>query len=116
MGAAPRLFEGGVKLISYCPLCESSYNPREAHVLGEKEDSYLLHITCGNCRNAVIALVLISSVGISSVGLVTDMTFAEYRKFREAAPVTMDDVIDIHNELKTQEQRFIIGCLLTEPV
>ncbi|MEY4723005.1 MAG: hypothetical protein RLZZ324_518, partial [Candidatus Parcubacteria bacterium] len=37
--ASSPYFDEGVKLISYCPLCEMSYNPQEAKVLGEKEDS-----------------------------------------------------------------------------
>lgn len=99
-------FDEGVKLISYCPLCESSYNPREAKVLGEKDDSHLLHIQCGNCANAIIALVLISSVGVSSVGLVTDLGYDEVNRFKEAAPVSTDDVIEAHHLLKDEASLF----------
>ncbi len=99
-------FDEGVKLISYCPLCESSYNPREARVLGEKEDSHLLHIQCGNCANAIIALVLISSVGVSSVGLVTDLGYDEVNRFKEAPAVSTDDVIETHHLLTDEENFF----------
>src|SRR5436190_22774009 len=90
---ASPFFDEGVKLISYCPLCEQSYNPQQAKVLGEKEDSHLLHIQCGNCSNAIIALVLISSVGVSSVGMVTDLSYDEVNVFRNAPPISADDVI-----------------------
>lgn len=99
-------FDEGVKLISYCPLCESSYNPHEAKVLGEKDDSHLLHIQCGRCLNAIIALVLISSVGVSSVGLVTDLSFDEVNRFKEAQPITTDDVIEVHDLLQNQSAFF----------
>ena len=99
-------FDEGVKLISYCPLCESSYNPQAARVLGEKEDSHLLHIECGNCANAIIALVLISSVGVSSVGLVTDLRFDEVNRFKHVAPVTTDDVIEAHHLLQDEKAFF----------
>ncbi len=95
-------FDEGVKLISYCPLCESSYNPQQARVLGEKEDSHLLHIQCGNCANAIIALVLISSAGVSSVGLVTDLVFDEVNRFKQAAMVSTDDVIETHHLLQNE--------------
>lgn len=100
------LFDEGVKLISYCPLCEMSYNPQEARVLGEKEDSHLLHIQCGNCSNAIIALVLISSVGVSSVGMVTDLAFDEVNRFKNAAGVSTDDVIEMHHLLKNEDALF----------
>lgn len=103
---ASPLFDEGVKLISYCPLCETSYNPREARVLGEKEDSHLLHIRCGNCLNAIIALVLISSVGVSSVGLVTDLGFDEVHRFKAAPAVTTDDVIETHHLLRDDAALF----------
>jgi len=101
-------FDEGVTLISYCPLCQSSYNPQEARVLGEKEDSHLLHIQCGNCANAIIALVLISSVGVSSVGLVTDLSYHEVNRFKESAPVSTDEVIDVHNMLQNEEEFFAL--------
>lgn len=99
-------FDEGVKLISYCPLCESSYNPREAKVLGEKEDSHLLHIQCGNCANAIIALVLISSVGVSSVGLVTDLGYEEVNRFKGNEAITTDDVIETHHLLQDEATLF----------
>lgn len=103
---ASPFFDEGVKLISYCPLCESSYNPRAAKVLGEKDDSHLLHIECGNCANAIIALVLISSVGVSSVGLVTDLGFDEVHRFKAAVPVSTDDVIEAHHLLQDEAALF----------
>lgn len=99
-------FEEGVKLISYCPLCETSYSPQAAQVLGEKEDSHLLHIQCGQCSNAIIALVMISSAGISSVGLVTDLIFDEVDRFKETESVTTDDVIEIHDMLQDESRIF----------
>ena len=99
-------FDEGIKLISYCPLCESSYSPQSAQVLGEKDDSHLLHIQCGQCSNAIIALVLISTAGISSVGLVTDLCFNEVDRFKGSEAVTTDDVIEMHDILQSQEALF----------
>lgn len=100
------MFSDDVKLISYCPLCGSSYTPRQAQVLGEKEDSHLMHIQCGNCSNAIIALVIISSVGVSSVGMVTDLGFEEVDRFKCERPITTDDVIDMHHLLEDQDKLF----------
>jgi hypothetical protein len=104
--ASSPFFDEGIKLISYCPLCESSYNPSSAQVLGEKDDSHLLHIRCGQCSNAIIALVLISTAGISSVGLVTDLAFDEVNRFKSEASVSTDDVIEMHHLLQNEEQLF----------
>lgn len=103
---ASPFFEEGIKLISYCPLCETSYSPQAAQVLGEKEDSHLLHIQCGQCSNAIIALVLISSAGISSIGLVTDLIFDEVDRFKKTESVTTDDVIEMHDLLQDGSRLF----------
>ena len=100
------MYDEGFKLISYCPFCATSYNPQEARVLGEKEESHLLHIQCGNCANAIIALVLISAAGVSSVGLVTDLGFDEVNRFKENALITTNDVIDAHDLLQNEEEFF----------
>ncbi|MFH1047422.1 MAG: hypothetical protein V1738_03910 [Patescibacteria group bacterium] len=99
-------FSEDVKLISYCPLCGSSFTPLQTQVLGEKEDSHLMHIQCGNCANAIIALVVISSVGVSSVGLVTDLAFEEVDRFKKNRAVSTDDVIDVHHLLQDEEMLF----------
>lgn len=87
-------------MISYCPLCETNYNPMEARVLGEKEDGHLLHIRCKKCWNSILALVMVSNVGVSSVGLITDLTYEDVRKFgARNTDVTVDDVIEVHKLL-----------------
>ena len=87
-------------MISFCPLCETNYNPMEARVLGEKEDGHLLHIRCKKCWNSILALVLVSNAGVSSVGLITDLTFDDVQKFSgRDTTVTTDDVIAIHQLL-----------------
>lgn len=92
-------------MISFCPLCETNYNPMEARVLGEKEDGHLLHIRCKKCWNSILALVLVSNAGVSSVGLITDLTFGDVQKFStKETRVTTDDVIAVH-ELLAQDGR-----------
>ncbi|MFH2062776.1 MAG: hypothetical protein ABIJ46_01320 [bacterium] len=100
-----------VKLISYCPLCESSYTPSQTRVLGEKEGSHLLHMTCGKCSNAILALVIISSAGVSSVGLSTDLACDEVDRFKNSPVVSTNDVIDMHHLLQNDDQLFAqLGC------
>jgi hypothetical protein len=105
--ASPSSFyDEGVRIVSYCPLCGSSYTPLETKVLGEKDDSHLLHIQCGNCSNAIIALIMMSSVGVSSVGLVTDLAHDEVDRFKAERKISTDDVIDTHYLLQDEGEMF----------
>jgi len=99
-------YDEGVKLVSYCPLCGSSYTPLQTKVLGEKDDSHLLHIQCGNCSNAIIALIMMSSVGVSSVGLVTDLAHDEVDRFKSEPHISTNDVIDVHHLLQDEGKMF----------
>lgn len=92
------------QLVSYCPLCETSCDSKGAKLLGAKHDARLMHVQCDSCLNAILTLMLVSDVGVSSVGLVTDLDFAEVDRFKEAEPVTVDDVIDTHYLLNDDQR------------
>lgn len=89
----------GLRVISYCPLCEASYNPLRARLLEERDDAHLVHIQCSNCGSSIVALILSSAVGITSVGLVTDLTGDDVLHFKDGTQVTADDVLDFHSWL-----------------
>lgn len=88
-----------LRLISYCPLCESTYNPLRARVLEEKEDAHLLHIQCSSCGSSVVALLFTSGAGPTSIGLVTDLTSEDVLRFKDQSLVTTDEVISLHKFL-----------------
>ncbi len=90
----------GLALVSRCPLCEASFDPLEAKVLGESAESHLLHIRCRSCGHALLALVIVSQAGISSVGLVTDCTSEDALRFQGGRSVTVDDVLAAHLALR----------------
>lgn len=96
----PQFFSGdALRLISYCPLCESSYNPLRAKVLEEREDAHLLHIQCSSCGSSVVALLFTSNSGPTSIGLVTDLTSDEVLRFKDQARVSTDEVLTLHQFL-----------------
>ena len=75
----------------------------EARVLGEEGEAHLLHVRCRTCSNAVLALVLVTHAGVSSVGLVTDLSYDDVVKFRHGERVNLDQVIGIHEALESGE-------------
>lgn len=96
----PHYLSGEVlKLLSYCPLCESNYNPLRAKVLEEKDEAHLLHIQCSNCGGSVVALLFTSGAGPTSIGLVTDLTSDDVLRFKDQTTVKTDEVISFHQFL-----------------
>ncbi len=97
----------GLRLVSYCPVCETRYNPMEANLLGEDGETRLLHVQCRKCQHSILALVLVNQVGASSVGLLTDLTYEDVLKFRTNRLVSINDVIDVHSALEDGSWRGI---------
>jgi len=91
------------KLESYCPLCNMSFYPEKAAVIDESNTSWLLHTTCSQCASSIISLMLVGDVGISSFGLLTDMTSHEIEKFQKQTLLDEDDLIDLYQALHGQE-------------
>ena len=82
-----------------CLLCKADYKSQWLRILYERGPIHLLHATCGNCQNAVLALVSISEMGMSSLGLYTDLTAEDLKHFAKEAPITEDDVLEFSKYL-----------------
>lgn len=94
-------FNSGARLISNCPLCQSIYQPASTRVLVAREDAHLVHLECGQCGCGIVALVINNLMGVSSVGLLTDLTPEDVLKFRHTDSVSADDVIELHTWLES---------------
>ncbi len=74
--------------------------------LASRDTVHLIHITCADCKNAVMAVVTVSALGMSSVGLYTDLSAADAAVFANAEPITDDDVLAWHEALKHNAAAF----------
>ncbi len=89
------LFER-LKLMRSCPVCTAAYQGSEGHVLEETSESALVHMTCQSCRSALLALVVTSALGMSSVYVMTDLSVMDTIRLRDAQSVAQDHVLDFH--------------------
>jgi hypothetical protein len=92
-------FNDNPALIAYCPVCNQKFNPMEAKVLIEQEANYLLHVKCRSCQASLLSVITGGSLGITSVGLVTDLLAEDVLKFKNTQPVSPDEVIAFHQYL-----------------
>jgi hypothetical protein len=108
------------QLLAHCPLCQAAYQEAGVRLLGEfgaisglrlpdgqvtaPGKSRLFHLTCPNCCHAVLAVILESVHGISSIGLVTDLEAQDAARFQSAALISSDDVVTAHRDLEGKSQ------------
>jgi hypothetical protein len=88
------------KLVSACAVCDKKRTPIEVKVIGEHEDASLVHATCGRCGCATISLVLARGSAATTLGIATDLSAEDVARLRAEAPVSVDDVIDLHTYLE----------------
>ncbi len=97
----PLFSNESIRLVSYCPLCNTQYNPLSAKIVEERDDAHLLHIKCKKCSSSIVALVLSSGMGISSVGLITDLSEEDVVRFKNGKRISSDDVLNLYSFLRS---------------
>lgn len=90
----------GLRLMNHCPVCKGEYGANEANILEQKEEANLVHITCPHCHNSVVAVIVVTSFGLSSIGMVTDLHPQDVVRLRKKGKVTEDEVLGLHEHLK----------------
>jgi hypothetical protein len=97
---SPYFFDEEVKVIAYCPVCEADINPIKAKIVENKEDLNLVHIQCSKCKGNILALILRTSSGLSSIGLMTDLNFNDIFKFKEHDSLADNEIISFHKKIR----------------
>lgn len=90
----------GLKLMRQCPVCEKDYQTDHVYILEEYGGSHLIHMTCPHCQSAVLALVMISPIGMSSIGMMTDLSMDDALRVRDREPIADDDILTLHTALE----------------
>jgi hypothetical protein len=94
---------GSLRWASACPLCSAEYSPEEARIVSEKEGAFLVHTNCKKCGSSVVATLVANQMGLSSVGLVTDLTFDDLCKFKESESISTDDLLQAYQMFQSDD-------------
>lgn len=89
-----------------CPVCGHRYNPDQTKIIDTGEEkplngrSLLVHTDCDRCKSSVVFSIAIDGPEIFSIGMVTDLTSQDTSKFKNAKPITTDEVLATHEFLR----------------
>ena len=90
-----------------CPVCGHKYSPDQTQIIDSSETSsvlnrnLLVHTDCDRCKSSVVFSIAIDGPEIFSVGMVTDLTSQDTNKFKNANPISTDEVLATHEFLQT---------------
>lgn len=85
-----------LKLISHCPICGQDYKSEASKLFLNESDARFVHFTCDHCRSNFMAMVMMMPKGVSTVGMVTDLSLKDVQKLYKLAPITVDETIEAH--------------------
>lgn len=97
-------FLSQIKYISACPFCGMKLNASQAKIISQNDNSSLIHVSCNKCKCSVLASLAFNPMGISSIGLATDLTYSDVIKFKNAPIITADHILEAYSQFK----KFII--------
>jgi len=87
-----------------CSLCGKRYDKGDIKVMGHKEEFWFFSAYCSNCKTRSLVTIIVKDG--KPPELVTDLTEKEMRAFEDREEVTADEVIDMHNFLKSFDGDF----------
>jgi hypothetical protein len=108
-------FNENMQLVTRCPFCSAEYDLDGAQVIGEENDATMVYITCSECESSIVAIVAMSGLGIISLGLVTDMTAEDTKKFLHQKHMTSDEFLIIYEQLSQNQPSIVRQLIKTLP-
>jgi len=105
----PRPIQEGLRLMNQCPVCKGAYQADKKNILEERGEAHLVHITCPFCHNAIMAVIVANPLGLSSVGMLTDLTASDVSRLYHQGPISEDELFACHLLLKERNLSMILS-------
>jgi len=87
-----------------CSGCGQRYEIDNIEVLGHHDDLWFMSVFCMACRAHYLVAAVVDEETAGEI--VTDLSVAELKKFRDADGLKADEVLDMHNFLKEFDGNF----------
>lgn len=88
-----------------CPSCGSRYKSEDIQFVGQVDLACLLQMNCATCSLPVLATVLVNEEP-GSRKIITDFDVDEINDITSEKPMSSNDVIGMHQFLKTFDGNF----------
>lgn len=87
-----------------CEVCKRPYRIGNVEIIGHQDEFWFLSISCPNCKNRNLIAAFMDGRRLE---IISDLTPEEKTRLVESDTVTADDVIDVHQFLKSFNGDFI---------
>jgi hypothetical protein len=87
-----------------CGVCGQRYEADNVKILGHQEDLWFLSVFCPACYTQCLVAAVVKEG--RAIKITTDLTETELDKFRKMDKLSGDEVLDMHNFLKSFDGDF----------
>lgn len=105
----PKQIQEGLRLMNQCPVCKGAYREDRKNILEERGEAHLVHITCLHCRNSIMAVIVTTQLGLSSVGMLTDMNASDVSRLHHQDRLSEDELFAFHELFKNKSLSVILS-------
>ena len=92
----------GLALLRTCPMCRHQFDDTAVRVIEERSAMRLMHMSCGECQTAILAMVMASDLGMSTVGVLTDLSANDAERILGTDVFSEDDVLAFYSFIEQQ--------------
>lgn len=92
-----------LRSLTHCPWCERQFQDLQVYLVAEQEYYQLFHFECASCQTNILAVVSLSGMAVTSVGVVSDLARTDARRLLQAQRIQEDDVIQLHQLLSSPD-------------
>jgi len=91
-----------------CSACRYDFKPKDLIILEENLQQSIFHAFCPNCKIATLIFLASTHSGLISLGMATDLSPEEAKKFFRQEAVNADEIIDVHSWLFQDKEQGLI--------
>jgi len=83
-------------IMKECLVCKREIGDKQIKIVGEADNSYMLHLSCSHCDNALVLLASINNIGVGLVGMISDLTYDDAKRLYNQLPIDDDSLLDAY--------------------
>lgn len=89
-----------INLLTQCTHCQANYLSLKTKLVKQAEQYSIFHVHCSSCDGSMLLSMKRNQGGIMVAGIVTDCNAQEAKRFGQARPISIDDVIAAHSAVE----------------
>ncbi|MDO8499072.1 MAG: hypothetical protein Q7S66_00210 [bacterium] len=100
-------WQDAIKYLGKCPACSTEFKGDAAKVFAKKGGANLVHVNCDQCQNALMLMVVVMGHGLSSVSVVTDLTYDDAKRLYGSEEITLDEALEAWEFIQADKLKII---------